>query len=119
VFGGPRTRRQLRLILSRAFVHGTMHAASRRIAGGNLPAHFGWTTPIPAELRTIAGVFTELQNARHQADYDLAHPFTRADAARLVQQAENAIASWPAVADDDAARLYLVLLLAWKNLDQR
>jgi len=119
VFGGSPRRRQLRLILSRAFAHGTMHAASRRIAGGNLPQSLGWATPFPQPLRDVALAFMKLQEERHRADYDLSRPFSRSEAATLVELAATAIADWPAVADDDAARLYLSLLLTWKALEQR
>jgi hypothetical protein len=119
VFGGSPRRRQLRLILSRAFVHGAMREASRRVAGGNLPQVLGWTTPFPPRLQAIARAFVRLQEERHRADYDLSQPVSRTEADGLVEQAATAIADWPAIADDDAARLYLVLLLAWKGLEQR
>lgn len=119
VFGGATRLRQHRLILSRAFVHGTMQAASRRVAGGNLPTTFGWTTGFPVALQDIARAFIQLQEDRHRADYDLARPFSRSEASQLVESAASAITNWPTIADDDAARLYLVLLLTWKSLEQR
>jgi len=96
-----------------------MLAASRRVVGGNLPTAFGWTTGFPAPLQEISRAFIRLQEERHRADYDLSRPFSRVEAAELVELAGTAIASWPAIADDDAARLYLVLLLTWKSLEQR
>lgn len=119
VFGGASRLRTHRLILSRAFVHGTMHAASRRVAGGNLPATLGWTTGFPSALQDIARAFIRLQDERHRADYDLSQPYSRTEAVRLVELAGTAITNWPTIADDDSTRLYLVLLLTWKSLEQR
>ena len=119
VFGGSTRRRQARLILSRAFVHGTMQAASRRVGGGNLPVTLGWAAGFAPELQAIARAFVRLQEQRHRADYDLSQPYSRTEAAELVELAGTAINDWGAVADDDSAHLYLVLLLTWKSLEQR
>lgn len=118
-FGGSASSRRLRLVLTRAFVHGHMAAASRRFGGGTLPAGLGWTSPIPPGLLEVAGAFVILQEERHRADYDLLRPFSRSEAAALVQLAETSIADRPSVSNDDAARLYLALLLVWKNLEAR
>ena len=119
LLGGGTRHKPARLILGRGFVHGAMAQASRSFSGGNLPRWFNWATPIPAGLREIASAFTTLQDERHRADYDMARPLTRSQAANFVQLAAAAIAGWPAVRDDGAAQLYLACLLSWKALDQR
>lgn len=119
MLGGGTRHRPARLILGRAFAHGTMAQAARPFNGGSLPAWFNWTTPIPVLLRDIAKAFRELQQQRHRADYDLSQPFSRTQATECVRLAETAIAGWPAVRDEPAAQLFLACLLAWKSLDQR
>jgi hypothetical protein len=74
---------------------------------------------VPPNLRTVADTFVAIQDGRHRADYDLSRPFTRYEAEDLVNDARIAIARWPGVASDDAARLYLASLLCWRTLRQR
>jgi hypothetical protein len=122
VFGAATAREPLRDILARGFDHGTMRETSKVFASGSLPAWMRSVAPqlvIPPDLRTVADTFVMLQEERHQADYNLARPLARYDAASLVADARKAVTLWPTVAEDDAARLYLAGLLCWKTLRQR
>src|SRR5579862_3028447 len=59
-----------RVGLERRFEHRVMKEVSRSVSKG---AWKGWTTPaipVPGELRSVAGALVDLQDARHQADYD-------------------------------------------------
>ena len=65
-----------RLGLERAFEHRNMKEVSRAIRYGYWK---GWSTPapsVPAELRAVAIAFYDLQEARHQADYDNGRTWT-------------------------------------------
>lgn len=122
IFGGAPGRAPLRNILARGFEHGEMKEVSRAFAGGTLPAWMREVSPglvLPPDLKTVAASFVRLQEERHRADYDMTRPFTRAQAVRLVDLVRDAVACWPDIADDDAARLYLAGLLCWKSLKQR
>lgn len=45
----------------------------------------------------VAATFVDLQEARHEADYNLSKAFTRAEARRLVAQADKAFTDWKTV----------------------
>ena len=122
VFGSTVSRMPLRSILARGFEHGEMKEASRSFAGGNLPDWMRSVAPhltISDNLRTVARRFVHLQAARHRADYDLSIGLTRDEAVGYVADVRDAIGRWPAIANDDATRLYLAGPLCWKALRQR
>jgi len=98
-----------------------MKKASQAFAGGTLPPKFGAVTgvaPIPNALRDVAMVFVDLQQARHEADYNLAKRFTRRQAKTLIDRAAQAFQDWQAVRGSDHARLYLACLLLWDRWEK-
>lgn len=106
-------RELLRQGVARVFNHGHMKKTSEAFAGAHqnawralYPGH-----PIPAPLRAIAGSFVDLQQARHEADYDQTRAFTRSEVQALIAQAQQAIGSWDAIANDPLADAYLIALL--------
>jgi hypothetical protein len=119
----------LRCLVSRAYSHGGMNKAAKCFApGGNLPDHittsFAGTLPtIPAEIRTVARAFKDLQQARHEAEYDLSKSLTRADVIAHVTNARRAFTEWQAVrnrpADRVAVELFLSSLLLWESWGKR
>lgn len=110
--GNSSQARELRRILSRCFEHGTMAHASRAFAGGGNNAWAAGAGVIPADLREVAWVFAELQEARHLADYDQLGPaLRRSECVALVASSERAFAAWASVRSTTAGRAYLVALL--------
>jgi uncharacterized protein (UPF0332 family) len=110
-----------RLLVSRTFTHAEMQKASRSFAGGTLPAKFASVTsgvPVPAQLRNVAQAFADLQQLRHDADYNLAKTFTRDEARRLIEKTEQAFADWQSVRKSDHANLYLSCLLLWERFER-
>jgi uncharacterized protein (UPF0332 family) len=112
----------LRRLVSRAFSHGEMQKAAKCFAsGGDLPAHLSsaFSGSIPAEIQRIALAFVDLQQARHDADYNLLERFTRAQVERLIQQAAEAVTDWRTNKGNTAARpaveLFLSSLLLWER----
>ncbi len=87
------------------------------MSGGTLPV-FG-TVTVPKKLKQVAQAVIDLQTARHDADYDLSQPFTRAQVLGLVGQAEAAFAAWERVRRQDVAYLYLAVLLTYRSLTGR
>lgn len=71
---------------------------------------------LQAELISVATAFVELQQARHEADYDTGRRFTRQECIDLVKQAEQAFADWQKVRQTLQADTFLVALLALKNM---
>ncbi len=113
----------LRHLVSRAYAHEEMASAAKSFRSGNLPSivqrTYGAPMAIPPALRDVAALFVVAQERRHQADYDLAVKFVRSDVLAFVSRVEQAIANWPSVRSDPAARLFLVALLLWKRVKDR
>lgn len=108
-------------LVARVYTHIEMSKASRSFSGGTLPQKFVGITgsqPLPLALRNVANAFVELQQARHEADYNVAKSFSRAEVQSLIDQAEQAFQDWQAVRRTTAGRLYLVCLLLWERLDK-
>jgi len=115
------TTNPLRQLMSRAFVHAEMNRVSKSFAGGNLPQRFNPITGgaiVPSNLRDVAQAFVDLQQARHEADYNLARSFSKSEAQALVDQADQAFTDWQTVRNNDVARLYLVCLLLWDRWEK-
>ena len=72
--------------------------------------------PLQPELVRVASAFVDLQQARHEADYDPARRFTRREVVDLVEQAEQAFADWNQVRGSIQADTFLTGLLASRNM---
>lgn len=68
-----------------------------------------------SQLRDVAKVFSDLQDARHRADYDLSEKFTRTQTLSFVWQAEFAFLTWNLIRNRDEARVFLAALLLQKR----
>lgn len=112
---------ELRNLLRRAFDHGEMKSVCTAFSGGTLPLNLAATLsgPVPADLRRVADAFLELQQARHEADYNLSRSFTRNNVQGLIAKARDAFHRWEAVRTSEAARLYLAALLTGERLRRR
>jgi uncharacterized protein (UPF0332 family) len=110
----------LRKLVRRAFVHGEMKKAAKSLSsGGPLPDHIKavYAGIVPPELRRVAKAFMDLQESRHEADYDLNASFTRSQVADLITLARNAFDDWKAVraqpTERTATELFLSAMLLW------
>jgi hypothetical protein len=104
-----------------------MNAVSKSFASGKLPKCFDSVKrslpfkPDPSEkhkLKDVAQAFVELQQARHDADYDLSKNFTRGDTVAFVERAKQAFSDWESVRKEDLAKIYLACFLVWKDFDK-
>ena len=114
-----RDRARLRQALGRAFNHDAMKEAAQGFANNNIspkirPA-IGGLTP-QRELVSVAAAFVDLQQARHEADYDTSRRFTRRESLDLVEQAEQAFTDWRVVRHSLQADVFLVALLAQRQM---
>ncbi len=75
--------------------------------------------PIPVDLREAAETFIELQEARHEADYNLSRRFARAEVKKLIADTRGTLLRWSNVNASEAARLYLAALLTGERLRRR
>jgi hypothetical protein len=109
----------LRNGLARAFVHARMKKVAVGFNGGTpvepWKASLAGATLSP-DLKNVAGAFVDLQQARHEADYDRSHTFTKQECLGLVRQAEDAFAAWARVRGSLEADVFLVALLAGDKL---
>jgi hypothetical protein len=94
-----------------------MNDVCRAFAGTQLPPAVDAVAqvPVPKDLREVAQAFVDLQEARHEADYDLGHRFTRSETQALADQAERAFAAWQRVRGLSIAMVFLTSLLLWNN----
>ena len=68
------------------------------------------------ELARVAAAFVDLQQARHEADYDTTRRFTRQDVIDFVDRAEQAFRDWHTVRKSIQADVFLAGLLAIGNM---
>lgn len=112
----PRSARTARLAFVRAFGHMEMAEACRAMANPRTGVVALFPNGIPPQLVQVGRAFIHLQQARHEADYDLRRAFTRSEAQHFVSMARNAFLAWAQVRKTDAARVFLVVLIAIRAL---
>lgn len=117
------SRKPLRRCLARGFSHRNMHRVAMQFAGqfagGGVspklrPGLNG--LPLQPDLVALARTFVDLQQARHEADYDLARRFTRREALNLANRADRAMTAWRGLRKTAQADTFLTGLLAFGNL---
>jgi uncharacterized protein (UPF0332 family) len=108
------TRRALR----RLFNHGEMKEACddfrNRTPTKKLKRTLG-TMTVPKDIRDFAAAFVQLQQARHEADYDAGRHFSRQEVLDLVEVAQDAMNAWDRAWRSEEARLFMVALLGYKR----
>jgi hypothetical protein len=70
------------------------------------------------ELQLVVGTFIKLQDARHNADYDLSYRLASADARQLILLAVGAMDAWDRIANSAEANIFILSLLLWKNWEK-
>ena len=117
----PSEPKNIEFQMQRALEHGTMKRTCQSFAGGTLPLPLQHlvTGTIEPELRMVAKDFVDLQEARHPADYDLIHTFTKQEANDRVEKAKEAFSNWASVRKSPNAALFLVALALPKMYEKR
>lgn len=107
----------LRNRFARAFERADMKRASQAFVNpqANQLAALTGGLPVPPNLQQVAETFVELQERRHDADYNVARSFTRSEVADLVAQVKQAFLNWQSVRGDPVAGIYLTALLLWRK----
>lgn len=106
-----------RSALARVFTHAEMAQACRLIVDSAASIrHLFPDGTIPDTLVSIAESFVDLQQARHEADYNVGRAFTRSDTLLLVASARRAFRNWRLIRNSESAQLFLVALLAPRML---
>lgn len=122
--GDDPERDEDRYTYSRWYAHGEMRTVSQwviRLARGEsvpngIPILLG--NP-PRDLVELARAFIQLQEARHEADYDHTANLAEADARAAIATAREALARLSYLADTRTQANYLVLLLGGPRLAVR
>lgn len=112
-------RDALRNCLRRAFDHGNMKKVAQQFAQENVSPKLSPgldSQPLPPELIRVAAAFFDLQQARHEADYDLSRRFSRREALSFVGDAEQAFDDWKEVRHMVQTHTFLAGLLALGNM---
>lgn len=118
----------LRPLIQRAFNHGDMRTVCRGFAEGhkavmkhNAPGNPPPATrnlitlPLDPELFAVVQAFVDLQEARHDADYNLDKQWNRLDVLNRVQTARQTFADWTAIRSTPTATAFVVALVLQKN----
>lgn len=116
---GGANRAALRSCLARAFNHGTMRTVAKQFAEGGVSPKLmpGLNDEAPQnELARIASAFVDLQQQRHEADYDMNRRFTRIEVLSIIDDAERAFLDWRVVRGSAQADTFLVGLLAFDRM---
>lgn len=86
---------QLIFYFQRSFEHTGIKDACELIIKQKLPSrHAPIIGPFPAQCKSIASLFIELQKARHRADYDLSSPLSKSQAGAYLAIAEQVFSAW-------------------------
>jgi uncharacterized protein (UPF0332 family) len=125
--GTAHNRAKLRQFAARAFVHGKMKSVCDEFLRGTPRSDalklFWDDLDIPAhpDLKTISENFIDLQDARHDADYNLSYTFTREEAIIATGQAKDAMDAWLRLkaANEPLASLFALSLMLWPGLAGR
>lgn len=107
--------------VQRWFDHGEMKRVcgmfSKPAAPQQLDAILG--TPVSADLQSVAQSFIQLQEARQDADYNLAVVWTRLTAQQYGQVARDAFAAWTRLRKTHEANVFALALLSAKLFDKQ
>lgn len=114
-------------MIARSYDHGKMARISKLFSRGDLPTKLRplrstFSDPsrnsILDRLKSVAQSFVDLQDARHEADYNLRKRFTRREVKVLIGLAESAFSDWNQIRKDDLARIYLACFLSFDAWDK-
>lgn len=122
-FGTQHNQSAYRNVLGRAFSHTVMKQACTSFGGSTLKSSVAKGLPtnfaIPRAIQDLAASFSELQEKRHFADYDLSERFNRSDVMSLIEEVKQQVADFVNLPMSDEKRFFLACLWAWKELANR
>jgi uncharacterized protein (UPF0332 family) len=108
----PMSDAKLRVIVARAFQHGAMKSVASDVIKGKFSKGYSdlGLSPSPT-LKSIGSTFCNLQEKRHEADYDIGASFTRDEVLKLVEQSERAFTDWRQIRRTKEAMVFLQSML--------
>lgn len=118
---GPQNR-ELRAILARTFEHSEMSNVCKGFANRNPSDRWKkclGNQSVSLELACVAANFRDLQEARHEADYDILKKPKKSDARKSVNQAMQAFTAWNTIKMAPEAKVFLLALVSDKKAERR
>jgi len=110
-------RGPLRDSLARAFHHSAMKQTAVAFTGKSMPRRLASELDrlsVEPPLIDVAAAFVQLQEARHNADYNRALRFTRREALDLADLTDQAFRDWRRVRGSRSADAFLTWLLVYR-----
>lgn len=107
----PNEHKTLRPLLGRIFEHGKMKNACHELIKKGKNKINIIDDVLPNDLLDVADAFKQLQQARHEADYDMAKQFTKVEASDLVELASVAIDGFEGFYSELHGSLFMIALL--------
>jgi hypothetical protein len=95
-----------------------MHEACDEIArqnGGRFAFSLAGSS-VPPALVDVADAFCQLQQARHEADYDVGRAFMRREVNDLIDLTSKAFSDWRSIRNSLPADVFLTALLAKRGM---
>ena len=114
-----RDRASIRQCVSRAFRHSDMRTVCKSFAAGNPPSKLAPAftgVAIDSRLIAIAQAFQDLQEARHQADYNTYRLFQKSEALYYHQLAGRVLQDWKDIRRTVQADAFLAGLLVTRHI---
>jgi len=117
----PGRNQALRDCLARAFKHKDMKEFAEIISKSNYPRKLISAfdeQPLEQKLINVASSFVQLQQVRHEADYNRASDFSRREILHLVNKAERTFSEWQELKDINKSQteIFLIELLSYRNI---
>lgn len=127
IIGAGKQRSSLRKLARRSLIHGKMKNLcdefTKPTPSSRLLQPFWISLQISSisEIVGVAGSFRDLQQLRHEADYDLTRNILRIDAIEACEKVGAAMDSWSKAKKhhSEVVHLFCVALLLWPSLSQR
>lgn len=97
--------------LARMFDHGVMKKVSKKVTDASKMPYVGENRAMVDKLRSFAGLFVQLQEQRHEADYNVKDAWTLTQSLKEMLAANRAFATWQEIRIEKISQDYLVSLL--------
>jgi hypothetical protein len=97
--------------LARMFDHGVMKKVSKKVTDPNKMPYLAEDPVIVGKLRSFAELFIQLQERRHEADYNVNDAWTPTQSLKEMLAANRAFATWQEIRAEKISQDYLVSLL--------
>ena len=93
------------------FDHGVMKKVSKKVTDASKMPYSGEDLATVDKLRSFAGLFVQLQEQRHEADYNIKDAWTLTQSLKEMLAANRAFATWQEIRMEKISQDYLISLL--------